>query len=129
MQAQEYAAHFYNQGLAAIQAGFLQEGKKTLQMAVRVDPGNDLAKKALASLGACAAVCMRPTKPGKIEMRTHGPSRIDAAAVVVCPRRVVSRDPRACTKASAVCNLQILDAPRERCCTGSAAPLRAGGEL
>lgn len=63
MQAQEYAAHFYNQGLAAIQAGFFQEGKKTLQMAVRVDPGNDLAKKALASLGACANVCMRPQIP------------------------------------------------------------------
>ncbi len=50
-QAQEYSAHFYNQGLAAIQAGFQEEGKKTLQMAVRVDPGNHLAKKALASLG------------------------------------------------------------------------------
>jgi hypothetical protein len=30
----------------------MQEGKKTLQMAVRVDPGNEKAKKALASLGS-----------------------------------------------------------------------------
>jgi hypothetical protein len=30
----------------------MQEGKKTLQMAVRVDPGNEQAKKALAALGS-----------------------------------------------------------------------------
>jgi hypothetical protein len=30
----------------------MQDGKKTLQMAVRVDPGNEQAKKALAALGS-----------------------------------------------------------------------------
>jgi Tfp pilus assembly protein PilF len=63
-QGPEYSAHFYNQGLAAIQAGFHDDGKKTLQMAVRVDPGNELAKKALASLGS--ATPLRVNKQGEL---------------------------------------------------------------
>ena len=33
-QAEEYSSHFYQQGLAAVKAGYFEEGRKTLQMAV-----------------------------------------------------------------------------------------------
>jgi len=33
-QAEEYSSHFYQQGLAAVNAGYFEEGRKTLQMAV-----------------------------------------------------------------------------------------------
>jgi hypothetical protein len=39
----------------------MQEGKKTLQMAVRVDSGNELAKKALAALGAATPLRVPPS--------------------------------------------------------------------